>query len=271
MKNTIDCNVIVDLLLLYKEEICSEETKILVEEHLAECADCRRLSEQVTIPKAEKKEAPTETETFKKVGKKLKKSRFTKFLSVLMCICIVLFAGVNAAWYILKYRPMKKLCEGMEKIAPYDDGSMDLPRVNKVTVYSSEDDKYRYLVGMPHYLNFSMGYMLVAPKGAVSVDSNGMRGIDSRSEEPILCMSFCHNLSPSDRVEVTASFDETYDGQKTKGMFIFFTDYDFKALKEAQYLDPEDTAKLRDFIEKHRDELNDMKKAAQNKWGDYIK
>ena len=31
MKNTIDCNVIVDLLPLYKEEICSEETKILVE------------------------------------------------------------------------------------------------------------------------------------------------------------------------------------------------------------------------------------------------
>ena len=271
MKNNIACNVIVDLLPLYKEEICSEETKILVEEHLAECADCRRLSEQVTIPEVGKKEAPTENEAFKKVGKKLKKSRFTKFLSVLMCICIALFAVVNAAWYFLEYRPAKQICEGMEKIAPYDDVSVVGDGVRKVSVYASTDDKYMYAVQLPRYLEFTSIKMSVAPKDVLFFHGNGMRGIDSRSEEPILCMSFCHNLSPSDRVEVTASFDETYDGQKTKGMFIFFTDYDFKAMKEAQYLEPEDTAKLREFIEAHRDELNDMKKAAQNKWGEYLK
>ena len=96
MKNTIDCNVIVDLLPLYKEEICSEETKILVEEHLAECADCRRLSEQVTIPEVGKKEAPTETETFKKVGKKLKRGRFYRR------VLIFLFAAFAAAIILLK-------------------------------------------------------------------------------------------------------------------------------------------------------------------------
>ncbi|MBQ9679190.1 MAG: zf-HC2 domain-containing protein [Ruminococcus sp.] len=36
----INCNVIGDLLPLYADEVVSEDTKALVEEHLAECADC---------------------------------------------------------------------------------------------------------------------------------------------------------------------------------------------------------------------------------------
>ena len=269
MKNNISCNVIVDILPLYNEEICSDETKKLVEEHLVECADCRRLSEQVTIPEVEKKEAPNETETFKKVGKKLKKSRFTKVMSALMCIRIVLFAGVNGAWYFLKYRPMKKLCDGMEKIAPYDDGLNGLPKVNKITVYAAHDDKYDYFVGMPHYLNFDMGYMAVAPIGAVSVDGNGMMGTDGRGYD-ITRLMIPHDINGFDRVEVEASYYELYDGQEYNASIDFGTDWDFKALKDAQNLAPDDTARLREFIEAHRDELNDMKKAARDKWGDYL-
>ena len=266
----IPCNVIVDLLPLYKEDICSEETKDIVEEHIRGCEDCRLLCETMTVPEIKEKEAPTERETFKKVGKKLKRSRFTKFMSVLMCICLMLFAGVNAAWYFLKYRPMKKLCEGMEKIAPYDDGRYDSPRVNKKTVYSSEDDRYQYLVGMPHYLNFTMGYMLVAPKGAVSVDSNGMLGINSTSDS-VQRLTYDHSIFPNDYVEVCAVSDTLYDGQETKVFFGFCTDRDFNRLKQADNVDPESSVKLREFIEAHRDELNDMKKAAQDKWRDYLK
>ena len=40
-RKDIDCNVIIDLLPLYKEEICSEATRELVEEHLRSCEDCR--------------------------------------------------------------------------------------------------------------------------------------------------------------------------------------------------------------------------------------
>ena len=269
----IPCNVIVDLLPLYKEDICSEETKDIVEEHIRGCEDCRQLCETMTVPEIKAKEVPTERETFKKVGKKLKRSRFTKIMSVLMCICLVLFAGVNAAWYFLKYRPMKNLCEGMEKIAPYDDyddGSKNSPRVNKVTVYSSEDDKYTYFVSMPHYLNFGMGYMLVAPKDAVTVDGNGMIGTDGRGHD-ITRLIIPHDISRADRVEVGISYNEIYDGQTGRASIVFGMDKEFRTLKDAQNLAPEDTAKLREFIEAHRDELNDMKKAAQNKWGDYLK
>lgn len=39
--NKISCEVIKDLLPLYKDDVCSEKSKDLIEEHLPECEDCR--------------------------------------------------------------------------------------------------------------------------------------------------------------------------------------------------------------------------------------
>lgn len=46
----LSCEVIKDLLPLYEDEVCSEESRALVEEHLAECAECRALQEKFKIP-----------------------------------------------------------------------------------------------------------------------------------------------------------------------------------------------------------------------------
>lgn len=46
----LSCEVIKDLLPLYEDEVCSEESRVLVEEHLAECAECRALQEKFKIP-----------------------------------------------------------------------------------------------------------------------------------------------------------------------------------------------------------------------------
>ena len=42
----ISCNVIQDIMPLYVDEIVSEDTKKLVEEHLKECEDCRKEMEK---------------------------------------------------------------------------------------------------------------------------------------------------------------------------------------------------------------------------------
>lgn len=46
----LSCEVIRDLLPLYEDEVCCEESKELVEEHLSECAACRDLQEKFKIP-----------------------------------------------------------------------------------------------------------------------------------------------------------------------------------------------------------------------------
>ena len=38
-----NCDLISDLLPLYKDDICSEATRKIVEEHLGECPSCKKM------------------------------------------------------------------------------------------------------------------------------------------------------------------------------------------------------------------------------------
>lgn len=44
------CAIIRDLLPLYHDEVCSNESCALVDEHLGECQDCQRALEEMTVP-----------------------------------------------------------------------------------------------------------------------------------------------------------------------------------------------------------------------------
>ncbi len=46
----MDCEVIRDLLPLYVEEIASEKSRMLVEEHLADCRECQKRMQQMREP-----------------------------------------------------------------------------------------------------------------------------------------------------------------------------------------------------------------------------
>ena len=41
--NKIPCNVIRDLIVLYEDDVCSDESRQMIEEHIAGCEECRRL------------------------------------------------------------------------------------------------------------------------------------------------------------------------------------------------------------------------------------
>lgn len=47
--NKIPCDVIRDLLPLYKDDVCSENSKNLIEEHLPECEECREYLEALDM------------------------------------------------------------------------------------------------------------------------------------------------------------------------------------------------------------------------------
>lgn len=51
-QENITCEVIQDLLPLYKDGCCSEQSKKLVEEHLTDCKECREMDRlyQDTLP-----------------------------------------------------------------------------------------------------------------------------------------------------------------------------------------------------------------------------
>lgn len=81
----IDCGIVRDLLPLYAEDICGEETKLAVEEHLKRCADCRARLEDM---KASDSTAPVSALPLKAVSKKIRKNRHR---AVVLALCTLLF------------------------------------------------------------------------------------------------------------------------------------------------------------------------------------
>ena len=102
----ISCNIIEDLLPLYVDDMVSEDSRQLVEEHLKECPSCRKMQEEMmkenylTAVKKDNDSAQankTEAEPLKKIRRKIRKKRIA---SVLLAVVLVLAAGgIGHYWY----------------------------------------------------------------------------------------------------------------------------------------------------------------------------
>lgn len=83
-----NCNIVDDILPLYLEDICSEDSRAALEEHLQECASCReklaRMKNSSVIPDVKKKERQIQITDY---SKKIKRHRFKiGILVVLICV-----------------------------------------------------------------------------------------------------------------------------------------------------------------------------------------
>ena len=89
----ISCNVIQDIMPLYVDEIVSEDTKKLVEEHLKECEDCRKEMEKmrakIILPN-KKKINQAEKELFQKLKHRLINRRIAAAILGAILVCALL-------------------------------------------------------------------------------------------------------------------------------------------------------------------------------------
>lgn len=84
----IDCEVIRDLLPLYVEDMASEASRRLVEDHLEECVDCRRELEEMRAGDAEKKPVYS-AEPLRELRRKLHRhTAVAVSVTVFVMICI---------------------------------------------------------------------------------------------------------------------------------------------------------------------------------------
>lgn len=100
------CEVVKDLMTLYAEGMCSEESKAALEEHLKECAACAdefdKLKKELESPDAfAKKDYTEENKSALKPMKKVKKSLFRrKVVSVILALLLlVVLTGVGFLSY----------------------------------------------------------------------------------------------------------------------------------------------------------------------------
>lgn len=95
----ISCEIIRDLLPLYHDGVCSNESRQMIEEHLSECKDCRAelkaMDDILVIPDTRKNLA--DAEAVKKLSKMWKHS----LMKSMMCGAFIAFLVNNIAWVYL--------------------------------------------------------------------------------------------------------------------------------------------------------------------------
>ncbi|MDD6707628.1 zf-HC2 domain-containing protein [Eubacterium pyruvativorans] len=113
-----DCGIVRDLLPLYIDEICSEESKRFVERHLEGCASCRALyqemknSELETVLKSEK------DEVLKRHAKKEKGRAYRAGLIISGLLLLpIIIAGIAAAAGGAEFRSIPVLAASMLLVA----------------------------------------------------------------------------------------------------------------------------------------------------------
>lgn len=86
--NNITCEVAKDLIPLYSEGLCSEESRLAVKNHLAECESCRRLLE-MPVEQEQITNLPGEKNVFRKLNKKMNhRKALIIFLSIVLALIL---------------------------------------------------------------------------------------------------------------------------------------------------------------------------------------
>lgn len=88
-KNIITCEMAKDLIPLYSEGLCSEESRKAVENHLAECESCRRLLE-TPVEQEQITSIPEEKNVFKKLNRKMKHRKLLIIMIIILSITLAL-------------------------------------------------------------------------------------------------------------------------------------------------------------------------------------
>lgn len=95
------CEIIKDLLPLYLDGVCSDESKAMIEEHLLECEDCKAEFQEMenNFIRNKKDENLLEAEAIKSLSKQWKRGMKNSLLRGVM-ITIIVFAIIAFILYL---------------------------------------------------------------------------------------------------------------------------------------------------------------------------
>ena len=132
------CEIVRDLIPLYCDGLCSEETRAAVEEHIAQCEACRRLLDAA----AEEPEIPPQTydeeeaRVLRGVKKRYARIRWRAvFLTV--GIAAVLIAVVCGAYYFHEYRIL---------FPEYSDVQLHLIKYRHDSLHEGKEAYFEYII-----------------------------------------------------------------------------------------------------------------------------
>jgi len=89
----MNCNIIKDLIPSYIDQICSEETAIVIEEHIEQCQKCKEMMQRMQQPSVKTIETNVvaATEPFKRINKK---RRFQVITGIVMTFILTIIGSL---------------------------------------------------------------------------------------------------------------------------------------------------------------------------------
>lgn len=105
------CDLISDLLPLYKDEICSEASRKIVEEHLAECPDCKKILNSLNDVTIDEKIVKEKDEVIGKQARFFKRKSALAgsiiglifSIPILVCLIVNLATGAGLTWFFIVF------------------------------------------------------------------------------------------------------------------------------------------------------------------------
>ncbi|WP_368490542.1 zf-HC2 domain-containing protein [Clostridium sp. BJN0013] len=131
----ISCEIVKDLLPLYHDNICSKESRTIVEEHLLECDTCKKYLDDMNSnfikTNAEKSAEQVKSDILKGIKKKLLRKNVMISAVSVICAIAVLLGGFLLIFHYQMPIPYEN---GLVSVKMGDNGMLD--------IYFNGDDYY---------------------------------------------------------------------------------------------------------------------------------
>jgi len=100
----VSCEIIRDLLPLYYDGVCSNESRAMIEEHLAECEGCKSELQLMNeaLPKNNTNQNLDEAEAIKKLSKRWRKGMWKSVLKATIITILVIAVLVLIAFLVME-------------------------------------------------------------------------------------------------------------------------------------------------------------------------
>lgn len=105
----LPCGVIEDLLPLYHDGVCSEETRKIVEKHVEECFECRTLLKRMEAAVDVEHDAPDDEGALRAIGKRARRAGIKKIFVGLLAAAAIAFLGWTATDLTIVPVPTEKI------------------------------------------------------------------------------------------------------------------------------------------------------------------
>lgn len=128
----LTCGIIKDLLPLYAENLCGDESKEAVEAHLSECENCRSSLEEMRKTESA---SPLEALPLRSISKKIKKKQI-RLVALALCLALFLITAYQGRVNQMKPAPYDP---GFQfSVTPDDQGGLVLTYDNSLEPFAIE-------------------------------------------------------------------------------------------------------------------------------------